>query len=98
MADGTFLLKTGALGLDAGTGSGLKDLLGENFGGDWGQTGDATLEIVSAVGFSLSGHLFLCNMLALVLMLGTYCQSLLIWPFCRSLLRKATWQVLHVYG
>lgn len=28
----------------------------------------------------------------------TYCQSFLMWPFCRSLLRKATWQVLQVYG
>lgn len=28
----------------------------------------------------------------------TYCQSFLIWPFCKSLLRKATWQVLQVYG
>ena len=28
----------------------------------------------------------------------TYCQSLRMCPFCRSLLRKATWHVLQVKG
>lgn len=56
VADGTLLLETGALGLDAGTGSGLENLLRENFGGDRRQTGDATLEIVSTVVICLSGH------------------------------------------
>lgn len=65
VADGTLLLKTGALGLDAGTGSGLENLLGENFGGDRRQTGDATLEIVSAVDFCVSEHVCSCTCLCL---------------------------------
>lgn len=50
VADGALLLKTGTLGLDAGAGSGLEDLLGEDFGGDGRKTSDATLKVVSAIG------------------------------------------------
>lgn len=48
-ADGAVLLEAGALGRDARTSSGLEDLFGEDLGGDGRETGDATLEVVSAV-------------------------------------------------
>jgi hypothetical protein len=47
LADVAHLLETGTVGLGAGGGTSLQNLLGEDLGGDGRQRGDAALQVVA---------------------------------------------------
>lgn len=99
IADATFCLETRTFGLCGGGSSSLEDLFREDLGRDGRESRNAALEVVSTVEKKITvRQVPRQTMTPAVVAVKTYCQSFLMWPFCRSLLRKATWQVLQVYG
>lgn len=91
VADTAFCLKTGSFGLRGGGSSSLEDLFCEDLGGDGRKSRNAALEVISAVDKKTMVRQVPRQTLApVVVAFETYCQSFLMWPFCRSLLRKAT--------
>ncbi len=90
-------LEAGLVRLRASLGPSLEDLFGEHLGRDRRERSNTALQVVATrerCKPTKRGHRPTGNTGNRV----TYCQSPRIWPLCRSPLRKATWQVLHVYG
>lgn len=90
LADITGAFEEGLVGLGVGDSARLEDLLAEDFGRDGRQGCYSSLEVVPAVTRVVSWCLRDRGGG------GTYCQSLFMCAFCRSMLRYATWQVLQV--
>lgn len=64
-------------------GSGLQNLFGEDFCSDGWEGSDSAFEVVTASGGKLEKLLGTERFQSQI----TYCQSLFIWPFCKSILR-----------
>lgn len=91
VAKTAFCLKPSALGLCGGGCSSLEDLFRKDLGGDGRKSRNAALEVVSAADGTVTVRLVPRKALGPgAVAVKTYCQSFLMWPFCRSLLRKAT--------
>ena len=91
LADLAGLFEGGFGGGGGGRGLVREHFLSEDLGREWRKRGDTALEVVATWRVRKKQRRERNAS-------RTHCQSVCMWPRCRSPERKATWQVLHVKG